>query len=314
MKKRLIALLVALCLAITMIAPASAVSSSNVVIDPDETDSISLRFDRDSDGLFSSSVLLDSFSKNERKVIDRQIGRLVDLGLFDSEGSKLISVDRNGTKDTDSNSNQFRYRINYGPFSETIEFLEDNDDRLSLHISGDGVDNVLTIYNNGKIILDGNEVTIYKDENITDMEVILKDDVTGTKSSDRWFQSTSPYGGAIDYSTYVSATNKASITLGSNIGSLSYSAAAAILALVSAPFSWAVGISAALWSVFRETAPESYGLSYKATKWRYKTSPAGGYISQIRKYVHRWNINWYARENYQSFVTNNNQYEVKVIY
>lgn len=304
--KKMMSLLLAFALMLSLVTPTLATGNADFIIT--NTASSSSIIDD------SSDISLDAFSKNERDEIAKQVNKLAELGVFAAEGSRLLNVEGKKTKIRDAEANNFRYTVDYGPFSETIEFLEDNDDRLSLHISSDRVDNILTIYSDGKIFLDGNEVIVTYEEDIADKELSSTDDTASTRSSDRWFQYACPYGGAGDYSTFVSSHNKANINMGSNLGSIGYSTASLILAGISNPFSLTLGISAILWGVIAETAPDSYGLSYRALKYRHKNSPVGGYISQIGQYVYKWNIDWYARTNYQNYVTNNIQYEVKVIY
>lgn len=298
MKKRLIALVLTLCVAVSMIAPASAVSGSN-------KDTV--------DGL-AESISLDSFSKAERDEIARQLNKLVELGILESENSKLIKIENKKENNRDAKNCRFIFTVDYGIFCEAIDFLANDSDKVSLHVVGDNAENVLTIFSSGKIFLDGNEVVITYGENSADEDQVLKNGITGTKSSDRWFQYGCPYGTANDYSTYVSAQNVANINMNNALKNVTFTVAVAIVTSLNPSFSLGLTLTSIVWSFIVDMGPDSYGISYKATKYRHKNSPAGGYISQIRQYVHKWNIKWYAKENYKFYVTSNTQYEIHMIY
>ena len=78
----------------------------------------------------------------------------------------------------------------------------------------------------------------------------------------------------------------------------------------------AVTFTSALWNYLRDSAPEAHGLSFKADRYWHKnsTNASGGYISAIGRYVTKWDIQWFAKENYRGAKKNVTEYEIKVIY
>lgn len=316
MKKRFISLMLVFAMALSLSVSAGAATSTEGVFEWSLKALFDVRVDS-SDMNMAEELLSDieNVPDEVKAEICKEIALLDAMGIFSVGKGKItkITVD----SDTDqSNEKSITYTMDYGAICEDISFLRLNENAIEVLVSDDNSTSTMLIGNDGTMIVDGEKVKVTYTQNVDTV------DIMAARSSDTFFQTTCPYGSSADYSRYLSSKSSADIQMAEAHRNTKFTVASAIVGAaltalgLGAAGAVAVTFTSALWNYLRDSAPEAHGLSFKADRYWHKnsTNASGGYISAIGRYVTKWDIQWFAKENYRGAKKNVTEYEIKVIY
>lgn len=261
-----------------------------------------------------NSIKNKTITDADREKINEELAFLTKLNLF-SVGELAEITPANDSVENIGTS-KFMYVMDYGPFCETVQFVEISNSVVKLFVTNGTISNTMAFTADGKILVNGKEVEVsFTSEEDVALEELGNSDIMPL-NSDTSFQATCPYGQASDYNHYAGSTEKADIALSQANANTLFTVISAVLVSLYPPAAIAATFTAVLWNYLQGAAPTAYGISYKANKYWHKncTSTTGNYIPAIRKYVTKWNITWFSRPQFGTPSRNVTEYEIKVIY
>lgn len=295
MKYRLFASLLCMLLLISIV-PVSSLAA-------DETSSSNL-------DVFLSSTI----SSDMRTQVKNEVSYLENLGLLDEGVGTIVDVHITESAPAYSGAAAtIEYTIDYDLFKETVTFTELSDTKASFNSCSEdrSAQNNLELYADGSVLENGELI------NITSMATNSASTISPLRDSDRWFQTTCPYGSSADYTVHAGTIQIANIPLTVTLAKETFTNVYSIILK-------AVGANDALADVFtnivfaslKASSPQSQGLSCIDGKYWHKscTSSSGGYISAYRAYVTSHAINWYPQINMKGTPVFTRDYEIHKIY
>ena len=262
-----------------------------------------------------TSMNMANISNTDREQIYKDVALLDKLGLFSIGNGKLVGIVPVQETENEDIETKFIYKVDYGDICEKIIVSKISKDVIQMIASDGRISNAIIFKSDGTMTIDGNDVYVL--DSPVSSECILAQDIV-TRSSDRFFQTTCPYGESSEYTHFVGNTNKADIELGTAHKNSTFSAVLTAITLVLAgpEYAIAAGFTSILWNYLKDAAPESHGLSFQAKKYWHNSCSglSGGYISAIGKYVTYWCIQWFAKPQYQTKGPMSYEYEIHVTY
>lgn len=237
-------------------------------------------------------------------LLSEDVGEIVSMRIVNSDPAYL------GAAAT------IEYTIDYGIFKETLVFTNLSESKVSFDsASEDGsAVNSVEFRKDGSITLDNKPIKA------TSFVVASNDNSVSASSmepmaSDRWYQSTCPYGSISDYNNHVGTVTINNVPLTKAIIKLTFSAVYnIIIKIASMPQVVAKVFTKVTFAAIQATHPETQGLSCTDDKYWHKSASSGGYISGYRAYVTYHKIKWYSWFNLQGSVHPANEFEIHRIY
>lgn len=269
----------------------------------------------------ASSVSLDTFLSNTtssdiRNQVKNESAYLENLGLLKEDVGTIVNVRITASDPAYSGAAAtIEYTIDYDLFKETLTFTELSDTNASfISCSEDGsAQNSLELYADGSIVENDKLINISFTDNVPV--------VSPLRDSDRWFQSTCPYGSSADYTVHVGTTRISNIPLSVSLAKETFSNVYSIIinAIIhndDASDALANVFTNIVFESLKASCPQSQGLSCIDGKFWHKScsSSSGGYISAYRAYVTSHAINWYPQINMKGTPIYTRDYEIHKIY
>lgn len=183
------------------------------------------------------------------------------------------------------------YTVRYGDIENNIVILDRNKEKDVFRIveKENNITNVLEIYKDGRIVVDGVPIEISYDNNNANIKRI---------GSSVYFKGNPDYGSGSSYSKYYSNENIADIDLRRAVSSFATGVLVWIMskAMGGVPGD-ALGFLSTALSFISSSDPYSTALSCKSSIYVHKTQ--GAYIASKFTFIYRYNTMLYSRTNYR---------------
>lgn len=232
-------------------------------------------------------------SSNVIAQADKELSYLEDIGLLSNNMGSLIDACITNTSPAyQGAAATIEYTIDYGIFEEIVSFTDFSDSKIAMvsYSEDRSIQNSFERYFNGTAILDGNILT-------PSLSLSSTASPSGNqRDSDRWFQTTPPYGSTSDYTVSAGNIVIRDIPLTRSLIETTFTIVyQAICVALGADTVFADAFTTAVFASLKATYPNSQGLSCVDRKFWYKTcsSSSAGYIAAYRGYVTSHEINWY---------------------
>ena len=259
----------------------------------------------------------ETFKKVDLDKINSDMLFLNELGILESseEQIKEISIDK---------KNKINYSVEFGKYENTIS-IENKSGRTEMTAQQGDISNTLTMYDDGRIYLDG-KLVINKAENRKPADITMYAEglfsaniMNNLKSAsdvvtyDYW--SSSPlHGKTADYKYHWKDESVKNLALGKMIKSI---VAAVFIAILVGVFQFGtlvsigIGIFTAVYDYFKVNDPTSSYLSYKASVYTIKKgTPA---VSSSVGSVYKYNFQFFGGKNYTNHQCNKTYYRQLVV-
>lgn len=228
-----------------------------------------------------------SILNQEKRVLD-EIGMTQFATIVDS---KEVTID--GKIKTE-------FELEIGNIKNQVVVLEDNDEKKSLQVKQGNICNVLELYENGDIILDGNKVEIVYENNSAYEEEPAS--VMPRAGATIYWKDKVSYGTAADYSNYLKAENISSIALKQEIYKVALAALIEILGkamsgITGEIVSFALDASEDIYQYFMDQDPYSKYMSCKSKVYTHKNY-SSGYIPTLFTFIYKYKATFYSGQNY----------------
>lgn len=255
-------------------------------------------------------ILPMDLSINERLQIQEDIGELKKAGIISKNYGEIISIEHSSDGYQETTRNHMIYTIGYDSIINTVCIVNETSNEITFKISQDNIENIVTFAEND-IILDGTmvEYSLNKAASLPEME---------RRVSDRFFQVACPYGEESEYNKYAYSKEDANINLGNPIIDLTVGAFLAVLEAIGETgwesFVQIAGNSLYYW--LTTEYPNTSGISFKADLYHHESCGllSGGHISDYGATVTKYDMTWYAEENFRGGTTSSVIYEIYRIY
>lgn len=182
------------------------------------------------------------------------------------------------------------YTVRCGDVENNIVILDRNKEKDVFRVveKENNITNVLEIYKDGRIVVDGVPIEISYENNNTNIRRI---------GSSVYFKGNPDYGSGSSYSKYYSNENIADVQLRRNVSSFATAVLVWIMskAMGGVPGE-ALGLLSTALSFISSSDPYSTALSCKSNIYVHKTQ--GAYIASKFTFIYRYNTTLYSRTNY----------------
>lgn len=217
--------------------------------------------------------------------------------LLKSLGMTGILTDINITKANDKTA--IEYTVDYGGYINAIQLSESNSIKDTILCKQNGLINIVELYKNGDVIVDGHKITCTTEIEAEDNNTISPRDVTGDVN----YVTKCPYGSADDYIQVKGVREKKNLNLDTTISSLTSAAFNFIMFklfdISTAGFTIVLN---ALYNILVTTYPSTRGLSCRIYEYYHKNASSSGYISSKKATIIKMNHLWYPNINFQGGV------------
>ena len=182
------------------------------------------------------------------------------------------------------------YTVRCGDIENNIVILDRNKEKDVFRVveKENNITNVLEVYKDGRIVVDGVPIEISYENNNSNIRRI---------GSSVYFKGNPDYGSGSSYSKYYSNENIADVQLRRNVSSFATAVLVWIMseAMGGVPGK-ALGLLSAALSFISSSDPYSTALSCKSQIYVHKTQ--GAYIASKFTFIYRYNTMLYSRTNY----------------
>lgn len=191
------------------------------------------------------------------------------------------------------------FEVEMEGMTNQISLIQNSQEKVTILFEDkdQNISNELQFFKNGKMVLDG------KDVSITSAPIIEP------RVSTSWATTNCPYGSPGDYTVSAGSTSNPNVPLGQELTNIAVSAFYSLLVPVIGKV--ASVIYSTLYSIIKSQEPRTTGLSYKANRYYHKNQRSGGYIPAADLYVTKYNYTWYSKVNYKGTTTAQTAYECK---
>lgn len=234
-------------------------------------------------------------ASRDKKTLD-EIGITQFATIIDTETVKVGDVDKT------------EFKVEIGDIQNRIVVLEDSDEKVVIQIKQDEICNILKIYKNGDLVLDGNKVEITREKNITSESTIPE--VMPRAGATIYWKDKVSYGSSSDYSNYLKNENISDINLNKMLGDIALSALITVLggaigyavggavgAGVGGIVSFATDAGTKIYSYLKARDSQSTHLSCKSIIYTHKNYKSG-YIPSLFTYIYKFKTTCYSKAGY----------------
>lgn len=254
-----------------------------------------------------ATQIYKTLDKEQQLKVEKDLAEIKSLGILDGSISYLIDIkpciNKNSTQVTNSG---FTYTVQLDNFINNITILSNNREETVYYIQQDEIENILTVKNDGTLLLDGNEIIF---SNQTAETVQANETIT-------FYQDNPPYGSSSDYNQFYDYVTDSNVGLSKAMKNIAATVFYAIIGSlpVIGPGAAAVGIASVLYVAYVELYPDTEYLSYQSSLYYHRNaSSLTGYINSYGGYVTKYYTSWYAAEDFVDYVETNVYYEIKQI-
>ena len=259
----------------------------------------------------------ETFKKADLDKINSDMLFLNELGILESseEQIKEISIDK---------KNKINYSVELGKYENTIS-VENKSGRTEMTAQQGDISNTLTVYDDGRIYLDG-KLVINKAENRKPADITMYAEglfnanfMNNLKSAsdvvtyDYW--SSSPlHGKTGDYKYHWKNESVKNLDLGKAIKNITVSVFITVLLLViGAKYVVSIGVAVftGVYDYFKVNDPTSGYLSYKASVYTIKKGTPS--VSASVGSVYKYNFQFFGGKNYTNHQCNKTYYRQLVV-
>ena len=223
--------------------------------------------------LDDSSIIEDLSILQKYNLIDSDCGQILSISDIDNCGDK--------TKE---------YTVKYGDKINTISVLNHDTNKTTLQIKqpSDNISNILEIYSDGRMILDGSLIKVNTSTEIAPFSA----------GSSIYFNNSPGYGSASDYNRYFRQENIADIAFNTAISNIATGTLITIVfGFMGGVISTGLGVMYTIISEFVNYNPNSRSLSSKSTVYSHRSYPSG-YIPSTFSHVYKYRTTFYSKINY----------------
>lgn len=226
-------------------------------------------------------------ASKDKKTLD-EIGITQFATIIDTETVKVGDVDKT------------EFKVEIGDIQNRIVVLEDSDEKVVIHVKQDEICNILEIFKNGDLVLDGNKVEITREKNIT-LESTVPEVMPRAGATIYWKDSVT-YGTAADYNVFKKNENVSNIALTQQIYKIALSVlveimGAAMSGLEGELVSFALGASDDIYQYFIDKDPYSKYMSCKSKVYTHKNY-SSGYIPSLFTFIYKYDSTFYSKASY----------------
>jgi|GEM_PF-1776464 hypothetical protein len=223
--------------------------------------------------LDDSSIIEDLSILQKYNLIDSDYGQILSISDIDNCGDNIKE-----------------YTIKYGDKVNTISVLNHDTNKTTLQIKqpSDNISNILEIYSDGRMIVDGSLIKVTKSTEITPF----------SSGSSIYFNNSPGYGSASDYNHYFKQENISDIAFSTGISNFATSVLVAVLFYAMGGIvGFGLGILYNMINEFVNYNPNSRSLSSKSTVYSHRSYPSG-YIPSTFSHVYKYRTTFYSKINY----------------
>ncbi len=179
----------------------------------------------------------------------------------------------------------FVFEVKIDESINEVSVLQKDEEKTVILVVDEDKDirNVVVYFKDGKMVVD--DRLVFENAGTT----------VKPKVSTSWWADSCPYGRPVDYSISAGHRSVEDVDLGTSVDRL---AAIVFYGIMSKALGVAGAIYTGIYEFLLETAPDTAGLSYKADLFYHKNQRSAGYIPAMDMYVTKYNITWYAEENF----------------
>lgn len=192
-----------------------------------------------------------------------------------------------------------QFTVKSGDIINDITVLENSDEKISLQIEQEDICNVLEVYDDGKIVLDGYPVIIERENDAAVMS--NSEPVVRRAGATIYWKDKVDYGTASDYSHFLKNENIADIELNKTISKIGLSALLSIMGIAMgggvAGGLFASGAGNEIYNYFLSKDPNTTALSCKSKVYTHKNYTSG-YIPSIFTFIYKYKTTFYSKANY----------------
>jgi len=171
--------------------------------------------------------------------------------------------------------------------------------------------NVVELYINGDVFIDGEKVSVRTDATIVSVDNFSTISENPTRAHSNKWQESCPYGSASDYSKLYSSTSKV-LTFEQAVKDFTISALCGVIAglLFSSIIASAIAAAAVgtLITYFKNNNPTARAMSCTDNAYVHKTD--GAYINSNKAYVYKHVVDFFAAVNYTIKVSTSTSYNI----
>ncbi|MBQ2837710.1 MAG: hypothetical protein IJE67_06255 [Peptococcaceae bacterium] len=251
-------------------------------------------------------VAYETLDAKQKKVVESELLALKNLGIFNADDVKIVNINiKNDDTIVRSTEENYIFSIQLGDYINDITVLNQTKDETVYFIKQGSIENTLILRNDGKVILDGNEVTF--SSNISE-EIVANETIV-------YYRENPTYGTASDYTKYYDYITNSIIALENKIKNITATVFFAVISLIPGIGEGAViaGVAGVLYTTYSEFAPECEYLSCQSSLYHHKNSSSTGYISAYGGYITKYYTSWYAEKDFADYVDTTVYYEIKQI-